>query len=267
MLAGNGLRFGAELTTAALRRWQVQDSYREKLAEAGAIPPLKEIVDAHTTTSDEEQEEITLVALEALRNLARSHKMKEVLRVGGFTEAIIQLLKEGRDSAVSAAAVGVVRNLAVSPFNQEVLRKAGAIPLLVDFLHFGAESDVAAAAAAALGNLAIGSESNKEAIRKSGALPELVKLLQMKVRSNSASNGYQTPAHAHAHAHAHTHTQMQMPHSITAPSLQARSPDPPPASKPDPQILPQPPSQIPRASPSRQACFIQKLAHRGAGGA
>lgn len=181
--------------TAAIAKLAVQDSYREKLAEAGAIPPLKEIVDAHTTTSDEEQEEITLVALEALRNLARSHKMKEVLRVGGFTEAIIQLLKEGRDSAVSAAAVGVVRNLAVSPFNQEVLRKAGAIPLLIDFLHFGASSDSAAAAAAALGNLAIDSESNKEAIHKSGALDALIALLKM---TNPDSNWQPTAGAAKA---------------------------------------------------------------------
>jgi hypothetical protein len=120
-----------------------------------------------------------LAALVALRNLARSHKMKEALRVGGFTEALIRLLKEGRDSAVSAAAVGVVRNLAVSPFNQEVLRKAGAIRLLVDFLHFGGDSAVAAAAAAALGNLAIDSESNKEAIRKAGAISKLVALLKV----------------------------------------------------------------------------------------
>ena len=181
--------------TATVARLATQDSYRETLAEAGAIPPLKEIVDAHTTTSDEEQEEITLVALEALRNLARSHKMKEVLRVGGFTEAIIQLLKEGRDSAVSAAAVGVVRNLAVSPFNQEVLRKAGAIPLLIDFLHFGASSDSAAAAAAALGNLAIDSESNKEAIHKSGALDALIALLKM---TNPDSNWQPTAGAAKA---------------------------------------------------------------------
>ena len=120
-----------------------------------------------------------MAALVALRNLARSHKMKEALRVGGFTEALIRLLKEGRDSAVSAAAVGVVRNLAVSPFNQEVLRKAGAIRLLVDFLHFGRTSDTTAAAAAALGNLAIDSESNKEAIRKAGALERLIGLVKM----------------------------------------------------------------------------------------
>ena len=150
----------------------MESSSRNKVCEAGAIPPLVQLV------SGWRYSEVAANAAGALCNLAvDSPANKDAIREAGALPPLVVLLLAGPGSgAAEQAATGLCNLAKGSPSNQNAIREAGAIPPLVALLSAGVGSEASARAAAALRNLAMHS-ANHEPMCEAGAISPLVALL------------------------------------------------------------------------------------------
>mmetsp|Transcript_24740 Transcript_24740/g.41341 ORF Transcript_24740/g.41341 Transcript_24740/m.41341 type:complete len:694 (+) Transcript_24740:414-2495(+) len=149
------------------------DAYRVAVVEAGALPPLMELL---RSGSDEARAN----AAEVLGNLTFDDDDMETVDfvAAGAIPGLVEMLRGGSDEGRGKAAWVLRKLMASNHANKAAVTEASALPPLVELLRTGSKEG-RANAAGALGILLSGNDtSSRVAVAKADAMPLLVELLR-----------------------------------------------------------------------------------------
>eukprot|EP00964_Phaeocystis_antarctica_P151095 scaffold118653_cov63-Phaeocystis_antarctica.AAC.1 len=172
----------AAAAAATLGRLTKDDTYDDRIREAGAVLPLVALLSGGLESDAANR------AAGVLGNLAYGDEASRVAMVeAGAVPLLVALLSGGPESDVAGRAAATLANLASDDddANQAAITEAGAIALLVALLSGGPESEAAGSAALALRNLSSDDEA-EAAVIEAGAVPPLVALLSGGLESKAA---------------------------------------------------------------------------------
>ncbi|KAK3270961.1 hypothetical protein CYMTET_20666, partial [Cymbomonas tetramitiformis] len=146
-----------------------QNGHRQAIAEAGAIPPLVQLLRDGSAEAKGN-------AAGALRNLSGDAGCAQAIAEAGAIPLLVQLLRNGSAEAKEKAAVTLGNLSANSNDRRQAIAEVGAIPLLVQLLRDG-NVEAKEMAAGALWYLSRG-DGLEQAVAEAGAIPLLVQLLR-----------------------------------------------------------------------------------------
>jgi len=169
----------AAVTEAAARALSHFNLLPCKLAEAGGIAPLVEVVRLGS-------EGAKYYAAKALRNLSDNDDTAVAIAEAGAIAPLVELLSLGSEGA-KAHAAGALRNLSYNDANKVAIAEAGAIAPLIELLRSDSD-DTKEDAAGALRNLA-DNDANAAAIAAAGGvspLEQLARQLPLYIQGDAA---------------------------------------------------------------------------------
>ena len=143
-----------------------------KIAEAGDIPPLVNLVGDLCASSEERE-----FAAEVLAYLARNAENKVSIASAGVIDLLVALVRDGGTAGERQYAAAALGNLAHNNADNQVkIASADGIPPLVALARDGGTVGERKFATGALGVLAFSNAANQVAIASAGGIPPLVAL-------------------------------------------------------------------------------------------
>ncbi|KAL6842217.1 hypothetical protein ACP4OV_027980 [Aristida adscensionis] len=162
----------------ALGLLAVKPEHQQHIVDAGALPPLVNLLKRHKNTANSRVvNSVIKRAADAITNLAHENSnIKTCVRMEGGIPPLVELL-ESQDLKVQRAAAGALRTLAFkNDENKSQIVQCNALPTLILMLR-SEDSSIHYEAVGVIGNLVHSSPNIKKEVLNAGALQPVIGLL------------------------------------------------------------------------------------------